>query len=177
MCGCVCAYTCEREKRRRLPGHVGTDKKLCNSNEEYSDCTSNQGKPSFTIWIFRSRNYLLVTKQVKSRFPMKRKRPTIESALETLSSWVMTTTSLGRIATSTWVRLRAETSPSRYNEVKKLCLEDQAAWFQCLEIVLLPRPIPSTEHFVRRSVRRVVRDPGFESPAGPLKGILFRDRL
>ena len=100
---------------------------------------------------------------------MQRKRPKMERALKTPSSWVMTTTPLGRIATSTWVKLRDETSSSQYNEVKKLCYDDRDAWFGCLWIVLQPLPLPSTEHFVRRSARRVGCKRKAEPPTGPLK--------
>ena len=173
-------YACEWEGVSDSPDHVASDKKLCTFNKEFSDCTSNQGKkPSFIIWVFPGEKLssdLPVTKTASIPSSMKRKSPKIERALQMPSHWVMTTTpSRGRIATSTWVRVRDETSSSRYNEVKRLCHDDRDAWFQCLEIVLLPRPLPSTEHFVRRSVRTVGRDQRVESPAGPLEGILFRD--
>ena len=100
---------------------------------------------------------------------MQSKRPKLGLAMKPPSSWVMTTTPLGKIATSTWVKLRDEASSSQYNEIKKLCCDDRDAWFECLWIVLQPLPLPSTEHYVRRSARKVGCKRKVEPPTGPLK--------
>ena len=42
---------------------------------------------------------------------------------------------------------------SRYNEVMKLCYNDPGAWDECVRTALCPHPL--TEHFVRRSTRKV----------------------